>query len=139
MLIDNVSDIAHTTFMNSQLMLGPNGLVYAIKEPDGYVRLYWGPLPFYAYKQDDPEGMRIGIVMLANQGMNHQSIGELFSINRHTVGKIQAVLVSCLEGVGVCLLAYYGVPKTLLLLRVLGLAPSRKIGLVATSFNKRHP
>ncbi len=91
MLIDNVSDIAHTTFMNSQLMLGPNGLVYAIKEPDGYVRLYWGPLPFYAYKQDDPEGMRIGIVMLANQGMNHQSIGELFSINRHTVGKIQAV------------------------------------------------
>lgn len=77
--------------MNSQLLLGPNGLVYAIKEPDDYVRLYWGPLPFYAYKQNDPEGMKIGMVMLANQGMTHQSIGELFGINRHTVGKIQAV------------------------------------------------
>lgn len=76
---------------NNQMLLGPNGLVYAIKEPEDYVRLYWGPLPFYAYKQHDPEGMKIGIVMLANQGMTHKSIGELFGINRHTVGKIQAV------------------------------------------------
>jgi hypothetical protein len=77
--------------MNSQMLLGPNGLVYAIKEPDDYVRLYWGPLPFYCYKQNDPEGMKIGLVMLANQGMSHQSIGELFGVNRHTVGKIQTV------------------------------------------------
>lgn len=73
------------------MLLGPNGLVYAIKESDDYVRLYWGPLPFYAYRQNDLEGMKVGMVMLANQGMTHESIGELFGINRHTVGKIQAV------------------------------------------------
>jgi hypothetical protein len=77
--------------MNSQLLLGPNGLVYAIKEAGDFVRLYWGPLPFYGYRQDDPEGKKLGIAMLASQGMNHQSIGELFGINRHTVGEIHAV------------------------------------------------
>ncbi len=83
--------------MNSQLLLGPNGLVYAIKEPDGFVRLYWGPLPFYGYNQDDMEAKKLGIAMLANQGMTHTSIGELFGINRHTVGEIQAVY--CQSGI----------------------------------------
>jgi len=73
------------------MLLGPNGLVYAVKEPDDYVRIYWGPLPFYAYKQNDPEAIKIGIVMLANQGMSYQSIAELFGINRHTVSNIQAI------------------------------------------------
>ena len=77
--------------MNSQMLLGPNGLVYAIKEPDDYVRLYWGPLPFYSYKQNDPEGKKLGIALLASQGMTYQSIGELFGINRHTVSDIQTV------------------------------------------------
>lgn len=77
--------------MSSQLLLGPNGLVYAIKEPGDFVRLYWGPLPFYGYKQNDPEGKKLGIAMLANQGMTYKSIGMLFGINRHTVGEIQAV------------------------------------------------
>ncbi len=73
------------------MLLGPNGLVYAIKEPDDYVRLYWGPLPFYSYKQNDPEGKKLGIALLASQGMTYQSIGELFGINRHTVSDIQTV------------------------------------------------
>ena len=72
-------------------MLGPNGLVYAIKEPEDFVRLYWGPLPFYGYKQNDLQGEKLGIAMLASQGMTHQSIAELFGINRHTVGEIKAV------------------------------------------------
>ena len=73
------------------MLLGPNGLVYAIKEPDDYVRLYWGPLPFYSYKQNDPEGKKLGIALLASQGMTYQSIGELFGINPHTVSDIQTV------------------------------------------------
>jgi hypothetical protein len=31
------------------------------------------------------------MVLLANQGMSYQSIGELFGVNRHTVGKLQAI------------------------------------------------
>jgi len=77
--------------LKSQLLLGPNGLVYAIKEPDDFVRLYWGPLPFYGYKQNDPQGKKLGMAMLASQGMTHQSIGELFGVNRHTVSEIHAV------------------------------------------------
>lgn len=85
--------------MKCQLLLGPNGLMSAIKESEDTVRIYWGPLPFYAYNPEDALGKKIGIAFLANQGVYPQTICELFEINRNTVRKVHAVYTdSGIEG-----------------------------------------
>ena len=77
--------------MNVQRLLGPNGLVWAVKEADGIVRIYWGGLSFYSYHESDAFEKKLGIALLANQGVHHQTICELFDVNRHTVRKTLAV------------------------------------------------
>ena len=71
--------------MEVQKLLGPNGLMHVRKNQDGLVTVCWGPLPFYSYREDDPEAKKLGMVLLANQGMTHTSIGELFNVRRDTV------------------------------------------------------
>ena len=77
--------------MYGQRLLGPNGLVWAAKEADEIVRIYWGGLSFYAYHENDAFERKLGIALLANQGVHHQTICELFAVNRHTVRKTLAV------------------------------------------------
>jgi hypothetical protein len=77
--------------MNVQRLLGPNGLVWAVKEANETVRIYWGGLSFYAYHENDAFEKKLGIALLANQGVHHQTICELFDVNRHTVRKTLAV------------------------------------------------
>jgi hypothetical protein len=77
--------------MNGQRLLGPNGLVWAVKEADDIVRIYWGGLSFYAYHENDAFEKKLGIALLAHQGVLYQTICELFDVNRHTVRKILGV------------------------------------------------
>ena len=65
--------------------------MWAVKEADDIVRIYWGGLSFYAYHENDSFEKKLGIALLANQGVLHQTICELFAVNRHTVRKILAV------------------------------------------------
>ncbi len=73
------------------MLLGPNGLVCARHEADGKVHLYWGGLQFYVYDPDDSVGKKLGIAMLADQGVTHPTICELFGVERHMISKIQAL------------------------------------------------
>ncbi len=73
------------------MLLGPNGLILARKETDGAVHIYWGGLQFYAYKPDDVLAKRLGIALLADMGVIHQTICELFGVERHMIRKIQAI------------------------------------------------
>jgi len=85
--------------MKCQLPLGPNGLINVVKEADGNTRIYWGPLPFYSYNPEDALGMKLGVALLASQGVIYQTICELFEINRNTVRKILTVYTkSGIEG-----------------------------------------
>ena len=77
--------------MNVQRLLGPNGLVWAVKDSSEIVRIYWGALSFYAYHENDAFERKLGIALLANQGVHHRTICELFDVNRHTVRKTLAV------------------------------------------------
>jgi len=89
----------HNDRMKCQLLLGPNGLISAVKEAENNVRIYWGPLPFYAYNPEDALGKKIGIALLAGQGVLNQTICELFEINRNTIRKVQAIYAeSGIEG-----------------------------------------
>jgi hypothetical protein len=81
--------------MNGQMLLGPNGLVYAIKEKDKdkreKVHIVWGGLPLYTFHCDDALEKKLGIALLANQGVLQYTICELFDITRQTVRNILAV------------------------------------------------
>ncbi|MEI6388170.1 MAG: hypothetical protein WCQ50_16210 [Spirochaetota bacterium] len=77
--------------MECQMLLGPNGLIFARKEADGKVHLYWGGLQFYVYDQNDSVGKKLGIALLADQGVTHTTICELFGVERHMIRKVQAV------------------------------------------------
>ena len=95
--------------MDSQRLLGPNGLVYALEEADDITRIYWGGLSFYAYNRNDAFEKKFGIALLANLGVAYQTICDLFEINRHTVRKTLAVyLESGAEG----LRKYHQGPET---------------------------
>jgi len=76
--------------MGVQMLLRPDGLVFALNKPDGFTWLHWGPLPFYGYREDDPEGKRLGIALLAIQGMAYTNIGKLFGVCRQTVKEIES-------------------------------------------------
>lgn len=95
--------------MDSQRLLGPNGLVYALEEADDIMRIYWGGLSFFAYNRNSPFEKRLGIALLANIGVAYQTICDLFEINRHTVRKTLVVyLESGIEG----LMNYHQGPET---------------------------
>jgi hypothetical protein len=69
--------------------------VYAIKEKDKdkreRVHIVWGGLPLYSFHCDDALEKKLGIALLANQGVLQQTICELFDITRQTVRHILAV------------------------------------------------
>lgn len=73
------------------MLLGPNGLIFARKEDDGSVHIHWGGLQYYVYNPEDALAKKLGIALLADQGVIHKTICELFGVERHMIRKIQAV------------------------------------------------
>jgi hypothetical protein len=76
---------------NAQHLLGPNGLMSRVEDPNGYINIFWAGYLFHRFHKDDSFKKRLGIAFLDNLGVVQKTICEFFNINRHTISEIAKV------------------------------------------------
>jgi len=77
--------------MEVQELLGPNGLIYAVNGENDEVNILWGGRLYYSFHRNNSFEKNLGIAILARLGVVQQTIGELFAVERHTVGNILSI------------------------------------------------
>jgi len=71
-----------------QELLGPNGLIFAVKGENDEVHILWGGRLFYTYRRNNEFEKKLCITLLARLGVLQKTIAELCDVERHTVRNI---------------------------------------------------
>ena len=74
--------------MTTQLLLGPNGLMYSKEDESGNVTIFWGGKIYYSFNSNNLFAKKLGITMLAGLGVLQKTICEFFKVSRHTIANL---------------------------------------------------
>ena len=74
-------------------LLGPNGLLYCVKDEKQNVHILWGGQKYYSFQSQDTFTKNLGIALLAELHVIQSTICEIFEVNRRTITRIHKLFI----------------------------------------------
>jgi len=74
-----------------QQLLGPNGMLFCTEDNHGNVDIFWGGRLYYSFNRNDLFAKKLGISILANNGVLKRTICDFFQVSRRAITNILAI------------------------------------------------